>query len=174
MIWLEELQTRKKISRIFFAYEKTFPEDERRSKDQFLSLLENPDCFIFGVHHEENLVGYLILWEFDHYHFLEHFEVFEEFRNLKLGSEIISNLKEKFGNIILESEPKTLNEMAERRINFYLRNGFSIISEDYIQPSYGDGKNAVPLYLMSNFSVENVKELESDVHLKVYPSQKTD
>ncbi len=174
MIWLEELQTRKKISRIFFAYEKTFPEDERRSKDQFLSLLENPDCFIFGVHNEENLVGYLILWEFENFHFLEHFEVFEEFRNLKLGSEILLVLKEKFGQILLESEPESLNELAERRINFYLRNGFSIISEDYNQPSYGDGKNAVPLYLMSNFSVENVKKLESELHLKVYPSQKTD
>ncbi len=171
MIWLEELQTRKKISRIFFAYEKTFPEDERRSKDQFLALLENPDCFIFGVHHEENLVGYLILWEFENFHFLEHFEVFEEFRNLKLGSVILTHLKEKFGNILLESEPSSLNEMAERRINFYLRNGFSILSEDYIQPSYGEGKNSLELFLMSNFPSDDLKKLESDLHSKVYQFQ---
>lgn len=168
MIWLEELQTRKKISRIYFAYVKTFREDERRDKDQFLDLLENPDCYIFGVRNEENQVGYVILWEFENYHFLEHFEVFDEFRNLKLGSEILTVLKEKFGNIILESELKSLNEMAERRINFYLRNGFSIISEDYIQPSYGTGKNSISLYLLSNFAIENVKKLESDLHSKVY------
>ena len=168
MIWLEELQSRKKISRIFFAYEKTFPEDERRDKDQFLALLENPDCFIFGVHNEENLIGYLILWEFETFHFLEHFEVFEEFRNLKLGSDILLVLKEKFGNIILESEPKTLNEMAERRLNFYHRNGFSIISEEYIQPSYGEGKNAIPLFLLSNFLVNDPKEIEAKLHSKVY------
>lgn len=47
MIWFEELQTRKKISRIFNSYEKTFPEDERRDKEQFLDLAENPDAFVF-------------------------------------------------------------------------------------------------------------------------------
>ena len=174
MIWLEELQTRKKISRIFFAYEKTFPEDERRDKDQFLALLENPDCFIFGVHHEGNLVGYVILWKFENFHFLEHFEVFEEFRNLKLGSQILSHLKEKFGNILLESEPKSLNEMAASRINFYLRNGFSILSKNYIQPSYGAGKNSIKLYLLSNFSSDNLKKLESDLRSKVYQFQNLD
>ena len=33
MVWFEELQNRKKISKIFYRYEKTFPEEERRSKD---------------------------------------------------------------------------------------------------------------------------------------------
>ncbi len=168
MIWLEELQTRKKISRIFFAYEKTFPADERRDKEQFLALLENPDCFIFGVRNEENLVGYVILWEFETFHFLEHFEVFEEFRNLKLGTEILTILKEKFGNIVLESEPASFNEMSERRINFYLRNGFTILSEDYIQPSYGDGKKSIPLFLLGNFETSDLKEIEIKLHTKVY------
>lgn len=49
MIWFEELQTRKKISRIFNSYEKTFPEDERRDKEQFLDLAENPDAFVFLI-----------------------------------------------------------------------------------------------------------------------------
>lgn len=168
MIWLEELQTRKKISRIFFAYEKTFPLEERRDKDQFLALLENPDCFIFAVKNEDDFVGYLILWELETFHFLEHFEVFEEFRNLKLGSEIVSLLKEKFGKIILESEPVHLSEMAERRINFYLRNAFSIISEDYLQPSYGEGKPSVPLFLLSNFTPDHVPEMAQIIHSKVY------
>lgn len=119
MIWLEELQTRKKISRIYTVYEKTFPVDERREKDQFLSLIENPACFIFALKEENQVVGYLILWELTDFYFLEHFEVFEEFRNRKLGSEILSQLKEKFSNIVLESEPSSLGEMAGRRINFY-------------------------------------------------------
>jgi ribosomal protein S18 acetylase RimI-like enzyme len=168
MIWLEELQTRKKISRIFLAYEKTFPADERRNQDQFLALLEKPECFIFALKKEEDFVGYLILWELNGFHFLEHFEVFEQFRNLKLGSQILQVLQEKFGKIVLESEPNHLNEMAERRINFYLRNGFSIISEDYIQPSYGKGKNAIQLFLLSNFVVENIKLLEKEIISKVY------
>jgi len=168
MIWLEELQTRKKISRIFSVYENTFPEDERRDKDQFLSLTENPDCFIFGVKKENALVGYLILWKCAHFYFLEHFEVFEAFRNLKLGSQILTELQEKFGNIILESEPKHFSEMAERRINFYLRNGFSVLSEDYTQPSYGEGKNSLNMWLMSNFAAENPEIFTAEIYATVY------
>ena len=168
MIWFEELQTRKKLSRIFAAYESTFPEDERRDESQFLALLENPDSFIFSVKNDENHVGYVILWKLENCYYLEHFEVFEEFRNLKLGSQILAELKEKFGNIVLESEPSHLDEMAERRINFYLRNGFSIISEDYIQPSYGPGKNSMNLFVLSNFSVTNVEDLQNELHTKVY------
>lgn len=168
MIWFEELQTRKKLSRIFAAYESTFPEDERRDESQFLALLDNPDSFIFSVKNDETHVGYVILWKLEDCYYLEHFEVFEEFRNLKLGSQILAELKAKFGNIVLESEPSHLDEMAERRINFYLRNGFSIISEDYIQPSYGPGKNSMNLFLLSNFDVTEVQVIEKELHTKVY------
>jgi ribosomal protein S18 acetylase RimI-like enzyme len=168
MIWFEELQTRKKISRIFASYESTFPEDERRDENQFLALLDNADSFIFAVKNDETQVGYVILWKLQDCFYLEHFEVFEEFRNLKLGSQILAELKEKFGNIVLESEPSHLDEMADRRINFYLRNGFSIISEDYIQPSYGPGKNSMNLFFLSNFEVFNVFYIEQELHFKVY------
>lgn len=168
MIWFEELQTRKKLSRIYSAYEKTFPVDERRDKEQFLELIENPDCFIYAVKNDNDFVGYLILWKLEEFHFLEHFEVFEEFRNLKLGSQILGELKEKFGELILESEPKDLGEMAERRINFYIRNGFSVISEDYVQPSYSEGKNSLKLFLLSNFLVKEVKGIVEELHSKVY------
>lgn len=172
MIWFEELQTRKKLSRIYSAYESTFPADERRDEVQFLALLQNPDSFIFSVKNDETHVGYVILWKLETCYYLEHFEVFEEFRNLKLGSQILSELQEKFDHIILESEPSHLDEMAERRINFYLRNGFTIISEDYIQPSYGPGKNSMNLFVLSNFTVEKVKEIEKELHTKVYLVEK--
>lgn len=168
MIWFEELQTRKKLSRIYAAYETTFPEDERRDYDQFLALLKNPDSFIFAVKNDETHVGYIILWKLSDCYYLEHFEVFEEFRNLKLGSQILSELKEKFKKILLESEPSHFDEMAERRINFYLRNGFSIIAEDYIQPSYGPGKSSMNLFLLSNFEVIAVQEIEAELFTKVY------
>lgn len=170
MIWFEELQTRKKLSRIFSAYESTFPEDERRDKDQFLSLIENPDCFIFAVKNDDDFVGYLILWKLEDFYFLEHFEVFEEFRNLKLGSQVLQELQEKFGNMILESEPSDWNEMAERRINFYVRNGYSIVSKEYVQPSYGEGKKELKLFLLGNFKVENLMAVEFELRSKVYDS----
>ena len=87
---------------------------------------------------------------------------------MKLGSQILSELKEKFATIILESEPSDLNEMAERRIGFYERNGYQIISKEYVQPSYGEGKNALNLFLLSNFPIENISEIVTEIHEEVY------
>ena len=168
MIWFEELQNRKKISRIFSVYEKTFPEDERRGKEQFLALSENPDVYIFSIKNDEIAIGYLIFWEISDFYFLEHFEVFEEFRNQKFGSEILTQLQEKYEKIMLEAEPKNQNEMAEKRIRFYEKNGFSILDENYLQPSYGSGKNELPLFLLSNFLPENISEKINLIHEKVY------
>ena len=50
--------------------------------------------------------------------FLEHFEVFEEFRNQKFGEKILESLQEKFEKLILETEPDSLSEIAERRLRF--------------------------------------------------------
>ena len=168
MIWFEEQQNRKKLSRIFSAYENTFPEDERRSKDQFLSLINHPEVYIFSIKDDETSIGYIILWEFSDFYFLEHFEVFQEFRNKKYGSEILNVLAEKYPKIVLESEPANLNEIAQRRIAFYERNHYSVIDKNYIQPSYGEGKNPLSLWLMSNFPVEKTKVIVEKIHKKVY------
>ena len=132
MIWFEELQNRKKISKIFSRYEKTFPENERRDKEQFLDLAEDPDAFVFLIKNEDETIGYSVIWELKDFYFLEHFEVFEEFRNQKFGEQILEALKEKFDKIVLETEPDSLSEIAARRVRFYQRNGFEIINKDYI------------------------------------------
>ena len=76
MIWFEEVTNRKKISKIFNTYQRTFPEEERRDKNQFLALSENPIVYILNAKVEDETVGYCIIWELDDFWFLEHFEVF--------------------------------------------------------------------------------------------------
>lgn len=168
MLWFEELQTRKKISKIFYAYEKTFPENERRDKEQFLDLAENPDVFIFNAKNEDEAVGYVVLWELGGFYFLEHFEVFEEFRSQKFGERILDALKEKFEKIILETEPDFLSEIAARRVSFYQRNGFDIVEKNYLQPSYGEGKTSLHLFLMANFLPENLEQNIENIYKVVY------
>lgn len=168
MVWFEELQNRKKISKIFSRYEKTFPEDERRSKKQFLDLAENPDVFVFLIKNEDETIGYCVIWELSNFYFLEHFEVFEEFRNQKFGEKILESLQEKFEKMILETEPDSLSEIAARRLQFYQRNGFEIVEKNYLQPSYGEGKSSLHLFLMANFEPENVETLIQEIHKIVY------
>ena len=38
--------------------------------------------------------------------------------------------------------------MAERRINFYKRQGFELWENDYKQPPYRKGESYLPMYLM--------------------------
>lgn len=168
MVWFEELQNRKKISKIFSRYEKTFPENERRSKEQFLDLAENPDAFVFLIKNEDETIGYCVIWELSSFYFLEHFEVFEEYRNQKFGEKILESLQEKFEKMILETEPDSLSEIAARRLQFYQRNGFKIVEKNYLQPSYGEGKSSLHLFLMANFEPENLDVLVNEIYEVVY------
>jgi hypothetical protein len=42
--------------------------------------------------------------------------------NQKFGEKILESLQEKFEKLILETEPDSLSEIAERRLRFYERN----------------------------------------------------
>lgn len=154
--------------KIVKAYTTSFPADERRNDKQFQDLFNHPLVKIFSVLDENQHKGYLVTWQLSHALFVEHFEVFEEYRGHNLGSKILTELHNMYSKIVLESEPPTLNEIAKRRINFYQRNSFAIIDEAYIQPSYGVGKYPLSLYLLANFAPENLTLLKEEIYDTVY------
>lgn len=153
---------------VYTAYCNAFPEDERRSEKQFQQLFSQEKSKILAIVEDLNFVGYLIIWELSKFVFLEHFEIFPEFRNKKLGTKVLNLLFQNYSKIILESEPKHLGEIAERRIHFYERNGFSVIDEEYIQPPYDINKNPLNLFLLSNFPLENLQILKEEIYDTVY------
>lgn len=157
-----------RIKQIFESYSSTFPEDERRDWDKFVRLFVHPKVKILSVLNNTQNIGYLIIWELSNYVFVEHFEVFSEFRNQKLGSHITNYLFKNYPRIILEIEPENLNEDSKRRFSFYQRNGFNLIDDLYIQPSYGEGKKSLQLWLLANYHPENVKELKDEIYDIVY------
>lgn len=157
-----------RIKQIFYSYCSSFPEDERRDWYKFLQLFSEPCVKIISVFSEHQNKGYLVIWELSDFIFVEHFEVFEEFRNQKLGSEIINYLLKNYPRIVLEIEPENLNENAQRRFSFYQRQGFSLIDELYIQPSYGDGKKSLDLWLLANYHPQNLKDLKDEIYDIVY------
>ncbi|ASK31740.1 N-acetyltransferase [Chryseobacterium sp. T16E-39] len=157
-----------KIKDIYHSYSTTFPEDERRDWDQFVKLFTNPNVKIISVLHESEAIGYLIFWELSDYIFVEHFEVFEKFRSQKLGSHITGYLFKNHPRIILEIEPAHLGEDAQRRYSFYQKNGFSLIEEMYVQPSYGEGKQPLDLWLLANYSPKDLKKVKEEIYDVVY------
>lgn len=157
-----------RFKNLYENYCKTFPENERRSHSQFTDLFENDKVKVFSILNESNFIGYLIVWELEDFAFLEHFEVFEEFRNRHFGGEILKKLIQLYSHIILETESQDYNEDAPRRINFYTRNGFELISNSYVQPSYGDDKSSLELLLFANFKPKNLKSITDNIYDVVY------
>lgn len=157
-----------RVSEIYSSYCSTFPDCERRDESQFHNLFSKPGVKVFSLLDGLKTVGYIIVWELSTGVFVEHFEIFSEFRSQKYGSEIIKDLFKNYSNIILETEPEDLNEDAARRINFYRRNGFDIIDENYVQPSYGEGKDSLNLWLMANWKPENPDRIKEEIYDIVY------
>lgn len=155
------------IQKIYEAYSTAFPPDEQRSYEQFMDLFANDDVSVSMIIDERSEVGYLIIWKFDRFIFLEHFEIFPEYRNRQLGSKVLAQLSQDSQTMILESEPATLNATAAKRIVFYKRNGFSVIEENYVQPPYDSTKNALNLWLLSNKKAEPESVIR-EIHKKVY------
>lgn len=154
--------------KIFQSYTTTFPPEERRETEQFLDLFNNSNTQITSILVNDEEIGYLIFWHFSEFVFIEHFEVFSEYRNQKFGQKILEKLKEIYPHLVLEAEPEHLNEIAKRRIDFYQRCGFSIINKNYIQPSYGIGKPSVKMYLLSTNFPLNTSKIIQEIYEIVY------
>ncbi|MBP7173134.1 MAG: GNAT family N-acetyltransferase [Cloacibacterium sp.] len=153
---------------IYISYCQSFPEDERRDFKQFQELFNHKKVDFLSIVQEEQNIGYLILWKLNNFAFVEHFEVFNEFRGQNFGTQILKEISEFYPRIVLETEPEHLHEVAKRRVLFYRRNGFDIIDYQYIQPSYSREKNALPLLLLANFATTNSKKYVDEIYSHVY------
>lgn len=153
---------------IYKSYCETFPEDERRGEAQFKCLFKNPKVKVHALLDDLNNVGYLISWELTNFIFIEHFEIFSEFRSQKYGAEMISHLFKNYSHIVLEAEPEHLDEDAKRRLHFYTKNGFSVIDENYVQPCYEEGKNPLDLWLLANWQPEKTDWIKEEIYDVVY------
>ncbi len=143
------------FDKMFEIMEKSFPEDERRPENEQKMLFDNP---LYKVYCAGNIKGFMAVWEFESFIFLEHFAVSPEYRNEGLGSKMIAELKRMYGKkICLETEPPE-TDTASGRIEFYKRNGFYLNEYPYIQPPISKGKNEVPLMIMT--SDEPLKKCE--------------
>ncbi|WPO83228.1 GNAT family N-acetyltransferase [Chryseobacterium sp. JJR-5R] len=157
-----------RFQEIYHSYCTAFTEDERRDRDKLAALFLHPKVKIVSILHETKNAGYLILWELSTCTFVEHFEVFTEFRNQNLGSHIMQYLSENHPRIILEIEPENRDENAGRRYAFYRKNGFSPIDEMYVQPSYGKDKKPLNLWLLANYIPEKLQEVKDEIYDVVY------
>ena len=157
------------LTRLMKLYVASFPEEERRDPVQLKKMIDLfPEMYVNAVYCDEVLSGLVVYWDFDEFYYMEHLAVFPEMRNRQIGKQILDYWAEHLKKLrILEVEPAE-DEMAIRRIGFYNRNGYQVIYQDYIQPSYYKEEEACPLWIMGNISHPDIKRFTEIIKKNVY------
>ncbi|MBO5424716.1 MAG: GNAT family N-acetyltransferase, partial [Lachnospiraceae bacterium] len=148
------------FDKVYKIMEDSFPPDEHRPYEEQKELLNNPNYCIYVSKSEvsSDIQGFMAVWQFETLTFIEHFAVDEKYRNAGLGSEMLQDICDMVqGRICLEVElPYT--DMAKKRIGFYERNGFTYNNYQYVQPAISNGRNPIPLRIMTTESSLNIEE----------------
>ena len=151
------------FDKLFALLEESFPPDEYRPYGAQKALLDHPQYHVYMLPDEEadGLKALVTVWRIEDFAFIEHLAVSPTCRNQGIGAALLHELGKLLScRLVLEVElPET--EMAKRRIGFYQRNGFSLNEYPYLQPSYGEGRSAVPLLLMTTGGAIDEKEFET-------------
>lgn len=130
-------------------YTDSFPPDERREWLEMQYLINHPDFILNQVFNDQKLIGLIAIWNTLYFAFIEHFAICESMRGKGIGTQVLKKITQaKPNKVVVEVEEPT-NESAKRRIEFYLRLGFSVCEGIYYQPPYSVNKNKIKMLLMS-------------------------
>mgnify|MGYP000849410943 FL=1 len=163
------------FDKVYKIMDESFPSDERRSYDGQKKLFEEDEYRIFARYDGEDVTAFIALWDFEDFAYIEHFAVSEKCRNGGIGAKMLAEILKIFNKTVcLEVEPPE-NEIAQRRIKFYERNGFFLNNFEYLQPSLGDGKGEIPLLVMTsgkNADERGFEKIRNVLYEKVYKAKK--
>lgn len=138
------------FDQIYDLMEQSFPKKEFRGYAEQKKLLSLPPYHMLIERNEQQeVIGFLAGWEFEHFRFIEHIAVSPTLRGGGVGKRLVRRfLAQSNLPVILEVE-KPEDEQQRRRIGFYERLGFALEDYEYVQPSLRPGEPAVPLRIMS-------------------------
>ncbi|CAM1333840.1 GNAT family N-acetyltransferase [Tenacibaculum piscium] len=160
-----EIKRLKNITDTYFSeawklYQEAFPEEERRLLDTQIIILKNSKYHFEVILHENKFIGFLLWWNFESLHFIDHFATDSIHRNKGYGKKILENfIKNSRKTVLLEVELPN-SKINKRRIQFYERIGFQLNSHYYETPALSVGKEAFQLLLMSYPSLICSKDFE--------------
>ncbi|MEG1586793.1 MAG: GNAT family N-acetyltransferase [Bacteroidales bacterium] len=158
-----------RLTPLIALYEEAFPAEERREIGQLKQLIENNESmFLNAIECDGEPAGLFIYWDMGDFYYLEHLAVFNHMRNKEIGRRVLDWIATNLPGLrLLEVEPDD-NEMALRRINYYKRNGYEVITSDYIQPSYSKDEDACALWIMGNEKTEHITQYIDIIKQRVY------
>lgn len=157
------------VERLFLE---AFPEDERRDlTDQRRNIDTNPDFSLILAEDDGKAVGFITLWNFNNFHYCEHFATAPTMRNRGYGGEIIELVLRGLATPLVLEVELPCDEYSRRRINFYTSHGFRLHdTTPYLQPPYRRGGNPLPMHLMTtgNGGALDLNHVTRTLHSRVY------
>lgn len=153
---------------------KSFPQEEYRELSVLREYTDSIPTFYNNIiFNDREPVGFITYWHLEDFYYVEHFAIDPNQRNGGYGRQLLDFLSQKLGKpIVLEVELPT-EEMAQRRINFYKRQGYVLWENDYFQPPYRPGFDILPMSLMVQGNLDSAKDFErvkAKIHRTVYHS----
>lgn len=166
-----ELLNEKDFDGVFKIMEESFPVDEFRPFDKQKELLKRKNYGISIFRDRKEIRGFIAIYSFEEFVFIEHLAVDKKYRGKKIGTALLESVVEKENKTIcLEVELPT-TAFAKRRIEFYEKNGFFLNGYEYFQPPISQGKNKIPLLIMSKnrpLKREEFEKIKDKLHKEVY------
>lgn len=140
------------FDKIYSLMKESFPPDEYRTYQEQKELLSNPQYRIYVLpdFKAKDIKAFISVWKFDDFAFIEHFAVNPTYRNDGVGSSMLQETVKLLSCMICLEVELPNSEISKRRIGFYERNGFFINDYMYIQPPISNGRNPVPLKIMTS------------------------
>ncbi len=120
---------------VWNLYEESFPEAERRKKEDHLRAAADTRFFPLSVWEGRDLIGLMFFWEWESYRYLEHLAVNPALQGQGHGSRMLRHLRDSEHTIILEVDP-LINELSVRRLQFYERAGYSLTPYRFMHLPY--------------------------------------
>lgn len=160
------------FSNLFNLYALAFPTAERRTWAGLeYELNYEKRFFAQAILRDEKFVGLLNYWTFDRFFYIEHFAVSPTMRDQHIGTEALKMFKEQTKLPVVFEVEMPVDTTAIRRIQFYERLGFSVISHNYAQPPYEGDDFLIPMQLMCNdkhFAETHIGLIKETLYDKVY------
>lgn len=131
--------------------EEAFPAEERRERGAQRLLTDSEPRFSCCVVYDGGeRVGFVTLWEFDDFRYVEHLAMSPGMRGRGCGARVVESIlkMQPAKPAVLEVELPE-NETARRRVGFYERQGFELWPDEYRQPPYTDAGGWVPMRIMA-------------------------
>ena len=157
----------KKISncefdQIYDILEQNFIPEECRERETARALLANPDFTVYNTVDGDNNVGFVTVWSFEDFDFIEHFVIYEAYRNKGCGARVLELLKSRGKNLVLEAE---LPGFAKENINIDIEGETLTLTAERgeAKENESDGfvqRERVYGKFVRRFDISNIKEEE--------------